>query len=400
MERQSTFFLPSALRKDLLQGLQKREQFFDDAEPANKHLCFSASAFQRTHPGMMRPDWDGNVHIDADVTLVSPFVLGVADGVSSLKEDLGVDGSELPTELLSACKEIAMSQLLSESPKDTYGGPISLLKEAYEETESLGSTTVLLSVLDNSSIVHGQLHPMIAVLTIGDCELLLLRRTEGPQSPLAIRFHTEAQRVSDRADVPLQLARVDERVDPGFTEDCALEVIEAGSAVQCVTTYEGDIVLLGSDGVFDNLFHDEIVDICNFMIPPPEPGCYAPVDSRTLNQIAEQIVHQSHAKTQPGAKNVYPLTPIGKGGKMDDTSVVVAEVVEWDDDLGNWWSHQNSRWDDFQDLFTCINERFSAHREDSERCTTCHFGLDGGRWDSEDEESALGGEDAKILVDL
>merc|ERR1719247_3132187 len=99
------FFLPSALRKDLLQGLQKREQFFDDAEPANKHLCFSASAFQRTHPGMMRPDWDGNVHIDADVTLVSPFVLGVADGVSSLKEDLGVNGSELPTELLSACQE-------------------------------------------------------------------------------------------------------------------------------------------------------------------------------------------------------------------------------------------------------------------------------------------------------
>ena len=30
--------------------------------------------------------------------------------------------------------------------------------------------------------IHGKLHPMIAVLSIGDCELLMLRRTNGRQS--------------------------------------------------------------------------------------------------------------------------------------------------------------------------------------------------------------------------
>merc|ERR1719326_1278473 len=116
------------------------------------------------------------------------MLVGVADGVSTLEDKLGVDGSELPTELLQTCKDIAMSQLLAATPDDSYCGPISLLKEAYEATESLGSTTVLLAILDNSSLVHGQLHPMIAVLTIGDCELLLLRRTDGEQSPLKIVF--------------------------------------------------------------------------------------------------------------------------------------------------------------------------------------------------------------------
>ena len=71
------------------------------------------------------------------------------------------------------------------------------LKEAYEGTESLGSTTVLLAVLDNSTRIHGKLHPMVAVLTIGDCELLMLRRLHGRASPLQAVFHTEMQRIDE-----------------------------------------------------------------------------------------------------------------------------------------------------------------------------------------------------------
>merc|ERR1711912_42505 len=107
--------------------------------------------------------------------------------------------------------------------------------EAYESTESLGSTTVLLAV-----------------------------------------FHTEMQRIDGHMQTPLQLARVDDRVDPEFDEDIALEVIERGSAVHCVSTYEGDIVVMGSDGVFDNLFLDEIVDICNRFMPPQGHGYFEP----------------------------------------------------------------------------------------------------------------------------
>ena len=32
------------------------------------------------------------------------------------------------------------------------------------------------SVQDNSTRIHGKLHPMIAIITVGDCELLVLRR--------------------------------------------------------------------------------------------------------------------------------------------------------------------------------------------------------------------------------
>merc|ERR1719399_779623 len=173
-------------------------------------------------------------------------------------------------------------------PEDCYDGPVSLMRNAYESTESLGSTTALLAILDNSTQIHGKLHPMIAVLSIGDCELLILRRLRGRQSPLQAIFHTEMQRIGGHAQQPIQIARIDERVDPDFDENCAIEVIERGSAVHYVSAYEGDIIVMGSDGVFDNLFLDEIVDICNQTIRPQgyNPHGYQPTDPSTLRQAA------------------------------------------------------------------------------------------------------------------
>merc|ERR1719460_727780 len=178
------------------------------------------------------------------------------------------------------------------SQGSAYQGPVSLMREAYESTESLGSTTACLAILDNSTQIHGKLHPMIAILAIGDCELLILRRLRGRQNPLEAIFHTEMQRIGGHAQQPIQIARIDDRIDPEFDEDCAIEVIERGSAVHYVSAYEGDIIVMGSDGVFDNMFLDEIVDICNQMLRPPAfaPKGYQNTDPAILKQVAQRIV--------------------------------------------------------------------------------------------------------------
>lgn len=255
-----------------------------------------------------------------------------------------------------------MMQLMPDmpvSPQDAYRGPISLLKEAYEASESFGSTTVLLAALDNGTRIHGKLHPMIAVLSIGDCELLMLRRTHGRQSDLEAVFHTEMQRIDYNVQTPLQLARVDGRIDEDFDESIALEVIEKGSAVHCVSAYEGDILILGSDGVFDNLFLDEIVEICNEILRPPKTQEFAPMPPSMLSQVAQRIVKDSHAKSD--AKGGQFLdTPIGKGGKVDDTSVVVAEIVEWTDAHKEIWSQvrQKRKW---KSVLSCGGMQCGGH---------------------------------------
>lgn len=342
--RSPTFVVGSDRQRGTLDALVKREQHFSEQYQKNKPLCFNAKAYQKTHPQKAVRGQK-----DADATLCSPMLVGIADGVSQI-EEFGIDASELPNELLNAIEELAVSQLLPGQETDEYCGPITMVRDAYEATESMGSTTILTAVMDNSTKIHGKLHPMIAVCSIGDCEIVILRR--GADGRLQVVFHTEMQRIDGNAQSPLQLARVDETVDPDFDESIAIEVIERGSAVHCVSAFEGDIVVLGSDGVFDNLFIDEILAICEEGLASTVVGKkFKSVDRHLLGQIARSIVLQSHAKTQRGPRG-YAQTPIGQGGKIDDTSCVVAQVVEWTSAHGEAWAKIRSD-RSWHSLLTC-----------------------------------------------
>merc|ERR1719440_903031 len=140
------------------------------------------------------------------------------------------------------------------------------------------------------------------MISVGDCELVILRRVNGRRKPLEAIFHTEMQRIGGNAQSPLQIARVDDEIDPAFDESIALEVIQKGSAVHCVSAYQGDILVLGSDGVFDNMFLEDIAQICNRMLPPAN-STTAPddLDTRLLRQVAQCIVEAAHAKTEADA---------------------------------------------------------------------------------------------------
>lgn len=321
--RSPTFFVRSDKQRGILDEFHRKERQLCEAYHKNRPLCFHARSFQRTHPGKARLG-----HRDADATVQSPLLLGVADGVSQV-EEYGIDASRLPRELLRNCEDLGMVQLVPSTKvfhSCSYKGPIPLLKTAFQRTQAYGSTTVVLAVMDNSTRIHGKLHPMIAVITVGDCELLILRRCRGKQTPLQAVFHTEMQRIDGHVQTPLQLARVDSRIDPEFDEELTIEVIEKGSAVHCISAYEGDVVVMGSDGVFDNLFLDEVADLCNTALPPGRN--YAASDEE-LDRLARSIVQASHRKSQRGPSGYLMDAPIGPGGKMDDTSVVVGEVIQW-----------------------------------------------------------------------
>jgi protein phosphatase PTC7 len=344
MGRSPTFVVGSDRQRGTLDALVRREQHFAEQYQKNKPLCFNAKAYQKTHPQKACKGMK-----DADATLCSPMCLGVADGVSQI-EEFGIDASELPNELLNAVEELAVSQLLPGQETDEYCGPITMMKDAYESTESLGSTTVLTAIMDNSTRIHGKLHPMIAVCSIGDCEILILRR--GGDGRLQPVFHTEMQRIDGNAQSPLQLARVDDTVDPDFDPSIAIEVIERGSAVHCVSAFEGDIVVMGSDGVFDNLFIDEILMICEEMLPPKSAGMkFKPVDRHILGEISRRCVMESHAKTVT-VNGQYRQAPIGAGGKIDDTSCLVGQVVEWTPAHGEAWAQLRTKkmW---RSIFSC-----------------------------------------------
>ena len=87
------------------------------------------------------------------------------------------------------------------------------------------------------------------------------------------------------------------------------------------------------DGVFDNLFLDEILEMANAMLLPNQHHPKA-----LLHALAQRIVEKCLSKTRPLPNGQLQEAPIGRGGKKDDTSCVVAEVVEWTDELQKMWA--------------------------------------------------------------
>eukprot|EP00435_Cladocopium_sp_Y103_P047513 s2507_g14.t1 len=63
--------------------------------------------------------------------------------------EFGIDASKLPRELLDACEDQAMNLLVPDQTgkiSGAYQGPIPLVREAFKNTRSLGSTTVCLAL--------------------------------------------------------------------------------------------------------------------------------------------------------------------------------------------------------------------------------------------------------------
>ena len=99
MHHSPTFLVGTEKQRGILDEFQRRDQHFSEEYQTNKPLCFSARSFQKTHPGKSKD------HKDADATVASPMLLGVADGVSQV-EEFGIDASRLPRELLRLCEDI------------------------------------------------------------------------------------------------------------------------------------------------------------------------------------------------------------------------------------------------------------------------------------------------------
>lgn len=95
-----------------------------------------------------------------------------------------------------------------------------------------------------------------------------------------------------------------------------------------------DVIVIGSDGLFDNLFDKRILDIVNYEISKTKP-----TDGSTYTQAARNIVKMLTINAKKlGEKFENVWTPFGlevamkfqayyPGGKNDDTTVVVAIIT-------------------------------------------------------------------------
>ncbi|KMT05380.1 hypothetical protein BVRB_7g175120 [Beta vulgaris subsp. vulgaris] len=220
--------------------------------------------------------------------------IAVADGVSGWAE-LNVDPALFSKELMANASSMVEDTEVNYDPQ-------ALLRKAHAATSSKGSATVVVALMERNGILK--------IANVGDCGLRVIRKGQ-------IMFSTCPQ--EHYFDCPYQLS----------SETSGQTYLDA--LVSSVKLKEGDIVVMGSDGLFDNIFDREIVSTVASSNDVTETA-------KALARLARDhsmdsnfdSPYSSEARTKgidvPSWKKFLGMKLTG--GKLDDITVVVGEVVK------------------------------------------------------------------------
>lgn len=238
--------------------------------------------------------------------------IGIADGVSSWAQ-YGIDAAVFSWDLMNCCE--AASAIEDK-------GPAGLLHHGYRrliergDNAPTGSSTACVASLDRQS-------GFLRVANIGDSGAMLIRSVLGKQAS-----RDDSGRRGGSVDIVLE---TEEHV---HSFNCPYQLmlipggngrVREGDPVSCHKRYEmeakdGDLLVLGTDGLFDNVWRAEIIEtVASKQHAPP-------------GEIAETLLNFAYGRSISNEP-----VPFGKcaadhqihyeGGKPDDITVIVARVA-------------------------------------------------------------------------
>jgi protein phosphatase PTC7 len=258
---------------------------------------------------------------------------GLADGVGEWERH-GIDASRFSNELIKRAQALMarnLTRMTAEIQVESFLS--SSLSSAYDQTCSIGSSTVLLALCSFSRLF---------TLILGDSCILVLRKRVGEETKLIRVFRSKEQQ--HFFNCPFQLVRLpspdeyDNLRAQGFGNFVKFLEKEKSANITKFDTPQnaqffsivlkpGDIVIAASDGLYDNVFDGEIKKLA---LELDEAGL-SPSDF--CSQLSHTLVHLA---IERGFDSSY-LSPFAKaakrakrsfiGGKLDDTSVIVGKVV-------------------------------------------------------------------------
>ncbi|XP_073022165.1 probable protein phosphatase 2C 26 isoform X1 [Primulina eburnea] len=231
-------------------------------------------------------------------------VIAVADGVSGWAEK-DVDPALFSRQLMAISSSLVDDEEVNYSPRN-------LIRKAHAATSTIGSATVAVAMLERNGTLK--------IANVGDCGVKVIRKDKdlGDSCPLFIgqvTFSTSPQ--EHYFDCPYQLSS--ETVGQTFLD----------ATVTSIELMEEDTVVMGSDGLFDNLFDQEIISIV---------GLYD-----NASDAAKALANLAHTHSKDSSfESPYSLearvhgfdVPWWKkllgmkltGGKLDDITVIVGQV--------------------------------------------------------------------------
>ncbi|KAI9307075.1 phosphatase 2C-like domain-containing protein [Cunninghamella echinulata] len=243
--------------------------------------------------------------------------IGVADGVGGWSGNQAADPALFSRQLMHyAYMELERFDNRDDPCFNDYDNvdPVYILQKSYEESMSLaekegifGSCTACLAILR---------HDELRIANIGDCGISVIRHND-------YIFRSEEQQHS--FNFPYQLGTG----SPDRPKDAQAFNIKVE---------KNDIIIMGSDGLYDNLFDKEILSIIQSQVAPymlPGTNKHLKFEPQRLSDaLASRAKAVSDNKCDiksPFQKRAVHEGIYYQGGKADDISVVVAVVSDCED---------------------------------------------------------------------
>ncbi|WOK93103.1 putative protein phosphatase 2C 80 [Canna indica] len=212
--------------------------------------------------------------------------IGVADGVGGWA-DLGIDSGQYSRALMSNSVDA-----IEEEPKGSID-PLRVLEKAYSRTKAKGSSTACIVALTDQGI-HA--------INLGDSGFVVVRdgctifRSPVQQHDFNFTYQLECDNASD---------------------------LPSAAQVFTFPVESGDVIVAGTDGLFDNLYNNEITAV---VVHGIRAGLSPQVMAQKIAALARQRAQDKNRQT-PFSTAAQDAGYRYYGGKLDDITVVVSFVT-------------------------------------------------------------------------
>ncbi|KAH0667808.1 hypothetical protein KY285_029014 [Solanum tuberosum] len=255
--------------------------------PTRQEMSLSVGMYLIPHPNKVEKGGEDAFFVSSD----DGEVIVVADGVSGWAEK-NVDPALFSRELVANVSSLVGNVEVNDDPRI-------LIKGAHAATSSIGSATVIVSVFKNGILKIG---------SVGDCGLRVIRKGQMIFSTFPLEHYF---------DCPYQLS----------SESVTQTYLDA--IVSTVNLQVGDTIVMGSDGLFDNIFDQEIVsvvttndDVSNAAKALADLARNHSVDTKFDSPFSLEA--RARGFDVPWWKKVFGMK--FTGGKLDDITVIVGKV--------------------------------------------------------------------------
>ncbi|EFJ43633.1 hypothetical protein VOLCADRAFT_96188 [Volvox carteri f. nagariensis] len=215
---------------------------------------------------------------------VAISALGVADGVGGWAE-ANVDPGQYSREIMDAAARAAEESGPGADPRQ-------LLARAQDEVRTIGSCTACVAVLSNKAPQDkgpatspsasssggsscnssgGGGEQVLSIANLGDSGCRVVRRG-------SLVLATSAQ--EHQFNMPYQMAHPDNLPDTDTAEDAQMYQL---------ALEPGDVVILATDGLFDNMWDEELVSLAAAAAAAVPPGLAGPAASAAAQSAAQQL---------------------------------------------------------------------------------------------------------------